>query len=340
MRSMVVMRLRIAVSLVAFALAGGCNKKKEPAGTDKAGSSAPTAESGSGSGSGSDSAPVAAADPKLITRGEYLSNVFGCGVCHMAMTPEGVPDPTRPFAGGLAVPEGGGTWVSPNITPDKGSGIGSWTDEQIIASIREGVRPDGSQLYASMPYTNYNRMTDDDAKALVAYLRSVPPIENVVAPNKDLKTPKIPMPKAANEPDDVSDPMKHGEYLVAMMHCNMCHMTLTKTGMDMAHPGGGGIPFNFPFMGTGTLYAGNITSDPETGIGKWSVEDIAKSLKTMTRPDGSLIQGPMQYYLAGWSKLEDRDLQAIAAYVKAMPAVKNKVPPSTFKPLQGSPPAK
>jgi hypothetical protein len=334
------MKFRIVVSLVAVAFAGSCSKKKEPAPAgDKAGSSAPTAETGSGSGGGSGSSATPTAgtpDPKLVARGEYLTNLFGCGVCHMGVGPHG-PDPARAFAGGLEVPERGETWRSPNITPDKGSGIGSWTDEQIIAAIREGVRPDGSQLYVVMPYTNYNRMTDDDAKAVVAFLRTVPPVENVVAPNK-LKAPKVAMPKPANQPDDVNDPMKHGEYLVTMMHCNMCHMTLTKTGPDMEHPGGGGAPFDLPFMGTGTLYAKNISSDPETGIGKWSTEDIAKAVKTMTRPDGSVIQGPMQFYLAGWSKLEDRDLQAIATYVKAIPAVKNKVPESTFKPLQGPPP--
>ena len=97
------------------------------------------------------------------------------------------PDFANAGAGGLEMPETIGTWRTPNITPDKGTGIGNWTDEQIIAAVREGVRPDGKKLYPIMPYMNYNVMTDDDAKALVAFLRTLKPVERTVAPNKDLK---------------------------------------------------------------------------------------------------------------------------------------------------------
>jgi hypothetical protein len=191
-----------------------------------------------------------------------------------------------------------------------------------------------------MPYLNYNRMTDDDAKALVAFLRSVPPIENVVAPTKDLKLPKIPAPKPANAPDPVDDPLKHGEYLVTLMHCNMCHTPMGKDGApDMSKMFAGGLEMELPPLGTGKLVTSNITSDPETGIGKWSVAEIEKSVRMMMRPDGSIIQGPMQFYLGGWSKLEPKDLTAIATFVKAIPPIKNKVAKSTFKPHAGPPPA-
>jgi mono/diheme cytochrome c family protein len=316
-----------------LALAGiACNNTKKQEGKEP-----PVAAPVVGSGSGSGSATAPAPDPKLIARGEYLSGIMGCPYCHLPLGPTG-PDFTRPFAGGLEIPEKFGTWRAPNITPDKETGIGRWTDEQIAAAIREGKRPDGDGLFPIMPYLNYNRMTDDDVKALVAYLRSVKPIANKVERTKDLKLPKIPAPKPANAPDPATDPLKHGEYLVTLMHCDMCHTPMTDKGPDRTKLFAGGFEMEIPPLGTGKLYGSNITSDPETGIGKWSQADIEKAVKFLTRPDNTVIQGPMQFYQAGWSKLTDDDLKAIATYVKAIPAIKNKVPKSTFKPHAGPPP--
>lgn len=340
------MKLGFVAGAVALALVGGCGKKKETGGEGKAtGSGSAVTETGSGAAAAAGSGSAVAAtpeapkpDPKVLARGEYLVSILGCNTCHMGAGPQG-PDPTKPFAGGLEIPEKVGTWRGPNITPHMGSGIGNWTEAQIVAAVREGVRPDGSKLLPVMPYLNYNRMTDADAMALATYMKTVAPIDNVVAPNKDLKIPPIPAPKPANAPDVVDDPMKHGEYLVTLMHCVACHSPLTKEGApDMSRPYAGGMAFEFPFMGTGTLYGSNITSDNETGIGTWSQADVEGAIKMLKRPDGSVIQGPMQFYLGGWSRLEDNDLKAIATYVKAIPPVKNKVPTSTFKP-HGPPPA-
>ena len=333
------MTKRFLVSICVLALAAGCGKKE--AATDNPPTTGSPTTAGSGSarmaGSGSAVAETSKEDPKLVERGAYLTSMLGCPFCHMPMGPKG-PDFSRPFAGGMEVPEAFGTWRAPNITQHKGSGIGNWTDEQIMAAVREGVRPDGSSMYPIMPFMNYNRMTDDDAKALVAFLRTVAPIDNVVPPTKDLKMPKMAAAKPANAPDEVNDPLKHGEYLVTLMHCNVCHTPMTTRGPDMGKQFAGGMEFEIPFLGTGKLYGPNITSDPETGIGKWTQADIEKAVKTMTRPDGTIIQGPMQFYLAGWSKLEPRDLTAIATYVKAIAPIKNKVPKSTFKPTPMGPP--
>lgn len=337
-----IMKMRAVVGLVVVAMVGGCKAKEKPADQAPAPGSGSAVDSGGGSaalaaGSGSAVVETPKADPKLVERGAYLSSMLGCPFCHMPMGPKG-PDFSRPFAGGMEVPETFGTWIAPNITQHKGSGIGNWTDEQIIAAVREGVRPDGSSMYPIIPFMNYNRMTDDDAKALVAYLRTVPAIDNVVPPTKDLKMPKMTAPKPANLPDEVNDPLKHGEYLVTLMHCNVCHTPMTARGPDMNRQFAGGMEFEIPFLGTGKLYGQNITSDPATGIGAWTEADIAKAVKTMTRPDGSIIQGPMQFYLAGWSKLEDSDLTAIAKFIKAIPPIKNKIPKATFKPAMGPPP--
>ena len=323
-------RFLVTVTVVVVTIAAGCGKKKETAPDN------PPTTTGSGSAqmaTGSGSAVVAETpkgDPKLVERGAYLTSLLGCPFCHMPMGPKG-PDFSRPFAGGMEIPESFGTWRAPNITQHKGSGIGGWTDEQIIAAVREGVRPDGSGMYPIMPFMNYNRMTDADAKALLAFLRTVAPIDNVVAPNTDLKMPRMAGPKPANEPDPVDDPLKHGEYLVTMMHCNICHSPMTARGPDMGRQFAGGMVFEIPMLGTGKLYGRNITSDVETGIGKWTVADIEKAVSTMTRPDGTIIQGPMQFYLAGWSKMDKKDLTAIATFVKAIPPLKNAVPASTFK---------
>lgn len=315
--------------LIVLALVACSNQKKQEG---KEPPVAPQPEPTVGSGSAEAPKP----DPK-VQRGEYLSAMLGCPYCHMPMTDKG-PDFTRPFAGGAEIPEKFGTWRSPNITPDKETGIGNWTDEQIAAAIRTGMRPDGEQLFPIMPYPNYHRLTDDDTNAIVAYLRTVKPVVNKVERAKDLKLPKPKLPAPANAPDPTNDPVKHGEYLVTVMHCDMCHTPLGPTGYDRSKLFAGGFEMELPPLGTGKLYGANITSDPETGIGKWSAADIEKSVKSLQRPDGTIIQGPMQFYLAGWSKMTDSDLQAVAAFIKAIPPIKNKVPKSTFKPHHMGPP--
>jgi mono/diheme cytochrome c family protein len=279
--------------------------------------------------------PVAeapAVDPKLVERGRYVANASGCVVCHTAIGPNG-PDVEHAFAGGLEMPDTIGTWRTPNITQDKRTGIGGWTDAQIIAAVREGMRPDGERMFAIMPYANYNRMTDDDAKALVAFLRTIKPIERLVARNKDLKLPPVDAPKPANLPDLATDRVKHGEYLASLMLCSHCHWTPLPKTMTPAGPDklfSGGMPLQLP-MATGTLYSPNITSDPETGIGKWTEDQIFGVIKSMQKPDGKVVRGPMVLLQSTWSQLDDDDLRAVAVYVKQLPAVRNKVPESTYK---------
>ena len=339
---MAAMKARILIAILAATAAVGCSKKKDQEGREPAVATPPVASGSAGSGSagsGSIVVETPTPDPKLVARGDYLSKMFGCPVCHMGFGEKG-PDFSKPFSGGMEVTEAFGTWRAPNITPHKGSGIGTWKVEDVMAAVREGVRPDGSHMFPIMPYPNYNRMTDDDARAIATYLLQVPAIDHVVAPNKDLKMPQVSVPKPENKPDPVADPVKHGEYLVTIMHCNNCHATPGKDHMpDLAgHPFGGGMVMELAFLGEGKLNAANITSDKETGIGKWTDADIVKVLKTMTRPDGTIIQGAMQFYQAGWATLQDKDLAAIAAFIKTIPADKNKVPKSTFKPRPMGPP--
>lgn len=276
--------------------------------------------------------------PEMIEHGAYVAAVSGCVVCHTAIGPDATP-----FAGGLVVTEGElGTWRSPNITPDKKTGIGDWTDEQIIAAVREGRRPDGTTMYPMMPYMNYRVMSDDDATALVAFLRSLPPAENQVE-GSEMKLPQIPQPKVNKVPNPA--PEKRGEYLVGLMHCVVCHTPMTPMGPDMGKAFAGGmempVPPEMAFMGTGTMVSPNITSDPKTGLGKWTEEDIVKAIVEGKKKDGKPIYGPMGFYsMFAWKDLKPEDAKAAAAFIKSLPPIVNKVPKSTFKPAPPPKPGK
>ncbi len=330
----------------ALSVAAGCKNKEEPAPRTKSETPAPAPEAPKAvEATKPKPAEAPAPDPKLVERGAYLAKAAGCAVCHTAIGPTG-PDLEHAFAGGLEMPDAFGKWVTPNITQDTSSGIGTWTDEQIAAAIRDGVRPDGSGLFAIMPFMNYSVMSDDDVKAIVAFLRTIKPIQKVVPPNKDLKLPKGPIPeamKAARASGDATsqDPLKHGGYLASIMLCTHCHWTPDKDFKPSPDKMfSGGFPFEIPMLGTGKLFSRNITSDPETGIGKWTEDQIYTAMKTMQKPDKTMIQGPMLFMQGGWSQLEDKDLHAVAAFIKQLPPVKNKVAASTFKPNPppGAPP--
>ena len=284
--------------------------------------------------------PEPTADSKLVERGKYLTDLMGCVMCHTAMDDKGSPMLDKAWAGGLEVTEAFGTWRSANITQDEATGIGTWTDEQIIDGIRKGLRSNGTQMFMIMPYLYYNVMADDDARAVVAFLRTIKPISNKVERAADLKLPEIPAPEPKGTAVPVSDPVAYGQYLTSLMHCEMCHTPMSKDGMpDTSKRFAGGFPFELPPMGTGVLYSTNITQDKKTGIGEWSDADIATSLREMKKKDGSVIQGPMALYQPLWIGIHDDDMGAIVAFVKSIPATANKVPKSTFKPHAAPPSA-
>lgn len=276
--------------------------------------------------------PEAPADP-IVERGKYLAGLMGCENCHTPFGPQG-PDQSMLFAGGLEIPEVFGTWRSLNITQDKETGIGDWTDEQIITAIREGKRPNGDQLYPIMPYLFYNSMSDYDAKALVSYLRGIKSIANKVERVDDLKMPKIPAPPAKGEVPDTSNPVAHGAYLTSLMHCAACHTPMGPKGLDMSKAFSGGMELEIPMLGEGKLYTANLTPDEKTGIGNWSDEEIIASMKEMKKRDGRIIVGPMAMYQRGWFELKDEDAKAITAFLRSLPPIVNEVPKSTFKPKE------
>jgi mono/diheme cytochrome c family protein len=266
--------------------------------------------------------PTLAADADLIARGKYVATASDCIACHTA--PGGAP-----MAGGLALSTPIGAIMSTNITPSKESGIGNYTLEQFDAAVRKGVRADGKQLYPAMPYTAYALLSNDDVAALYAYFMSdVAPVET-----RPPET-KLPFPfdirlsmagwnllfldKGPFEPDPAHDAeWNRGAYLVrGPAHCGTCHTprNLFMAEQASSEMAGGDV---------GPWHAPNITSDPNSGIGGWSVEELVAYMR-----DGHVAKsqaaGPMAEAIDHSLRfMTEADLKAMAVYLKTVPPVRD-----------------
>ncbi|MGH7278104.1 MAG: cytochrome C [Candidatus Rokuibacteriota bacterium] len=266
--------------------------------------------------------------PADLARGKYIFGATGgCG-CHTVKD-----GPVN--AGGRRYDGPFGTIYSTNITPDVTTGIGGWTDEQIITAIRLGRRPNGERLIPVHPFTVFNGMAEADLQALVVFLRTVPPVERPNQPKKItvplFESVFLPAWLAAFAPRETPPAaaptagVARGEYLVrAVGHCGECHtprtMTMTPdTSRFLAGTASGPEGAEMP----------NITPDPATGIGQWSEAEIADYLGTGNRPDGDVAGGLMgeviQGTLAGYRDMTADDRLAIAKYLKSIPAVRNTI---------------
>jgi len=256
-----------------------------------------------------------------LERGTYLErSIVACGNCH---TPKGPPAMVagKELAGGFEIPLPFGIARAPNITPDKETGIGNWTDEQIIAGIRHGVRPDGSTIGPPMPIEFYKDMSDNEVKAIVAYVRSVKPVSNKVAKSEY----KIPLPPPHGPaPTNVSAPPKsnkvaYGAYLSGpVAHCMDCHTPLDKGRRDMTRGGSGGFEMDAP--GGGVITTPNLTPDPETGIGKWSDADIKRAVREGVRPNDAQLVPIMAF--GAYRNMSEEDMDAIVAYLRSLKPIK------------------
>ncbi|MFQ5912725.1 MAG: c-type cytochrome [Nitrospinota bacterium] len=252
----------------------------------------------------------------LLERGTYLmKGPVACGNCHTPKGPKGEL-PGMELAGGFKIEEEPFTAITSNITPDKETGIGNWTDEQIIRAIREGVRPDGAIIGPPMPIGFYRGMSDRDVKAIVAYLRQVKPVKNKVAKS----VYRIPLPKsygpAVGSVPDVpkDDKLKYGEYLVRIAHCFECHTPMVKGRRDFKNQlGAGGFPFHGPW---GTIFAANVTPDKKAGIGDWTDRQVKIAITNGVRKTGEKMLPPMPYPY--FKNLTREDLDAIVAYVRTI----------------------
>lgn len=257
-----------------------------------------------------------------LERGTYLMNsIVACGNCHTPQGPEG-PLPGRELAGGTPFDEVPFTAYAPNVTPDRETGIGAWTDAEIAAAIREGRRPDGTLIGPPMPVPFYRAMSDADLAAIVAYLRSVPPVSNKVPPSEY----RIPLPASYGQPvgsvPDVprDDRLRYGAYLASIGHCLECHTPMTQQGPDHAREGAGGMPFHGPW---GVSVSANITQDPVTGLGSWTDEEIKAAITRGVRPDGTRLMPPMA--VGYYANMTGDDLDALVAWMRTLAPIRNQV---------------
>lgn len=261
------------------------------------------------------------ANAGLVQRGRYLATAGDCIACHTA--PGG-----RAMAGGLALPTPLGTIVSTNITPSKTYGIGNYTQAQFSAALRAGIRADGRHLYPAMPYTSYALVSDDDASALYAYfMQGVAPVD--AAPPQQTRLPfpfNLRLSMALwnllflDSKPFVADAGKspewnRGAYLArGLAHCSACHtprnmLMAEKKSLELA---GGEV---------GAWYAPNITSDPNSGVGGWSEQELIDYLRLGHVAGKAQTAGPMAEAIDhSLRHLSEDDLRAMAGYLKTVPA--------------------
>lgn len=259
---------------------------------------------------------VLAADPMMIKRGEYLVTIGICASCHSPKSPDGKIVPGQHLAGGQRV----GGLLSSNLTSDFETGLGSWTDDQIIASIRNGTRPDGGAVRPPMGTFFYRDLSDDDVKAIVAYLRTVPAVKNSVE--------RISAQRAASDLEPVQevasiDPenrLARGRYIaVTVSHCFQCHTPRVNGLPDMSRMGAGGATYTA--RGGGTVVAANITPFQ---LGSWTDDQIKSAITKGIRPDGGQLVGVMDFSM--YARMEPDDLSALVAYLRSIPALETGRP--------------
>ncbi len=251
----------------------------------------------------------------LLERGTYLmQGIVACGNCHTPQGPDG-PLPGMELAGGLLLEDEAFTAYGANLTPDIETGIGAWSDAEIIAAIREGRRPDGTIIGPPMPIGLYRNISDRDARALVAYIRALKPVRNEVPKS----VYRMPLPPGYGPPVEAvaevsaEDKLAYGAYLAGPLgHCIECHSPLGPMGPDWREQlGAGGLVFYGPW---GESHSSNITP---LGLGSWSDADIKAAITQGVRPDGSRLLPPMP--VGYYAKVTAEDLDAIVAYLRSLP---------------------
>lgn len=262
-------------------------------------------------------------DNALVSRGEYLAKAGDCVACHTA--PNG-----KPFAGGLPMTTPMGTIYTTNITPDPKTGIGNWTEAEFGNAMRRGISKDGHNLYPAMPYPSFAKVRDEDIAALYSYfLKDVRPVSQTNRPSG------IPFPLNMRWPlkvwnlvfldttvyrgDDKKDiAWNRGAYLIqGLGHCGSCHTPRGIAFQEKAQDETNGSWL------TGSLldgwFATNLTSDRNTGLGRWSAGDIVQFLKTGANRHASAFGSMTDVINNSTQTLNDVDLSAMAIYLKSLP---------------------
>ena len=254
-----------------------------------------------------------------LKEGAYLATAGDCTSCHTA--PGG-----KPFAGGLKMENQFGYLLTPNITPDIETGIGAYSKDDFFRVLHNGVNKKDQDLYPFMPYVAYTKVTREDSDKIYDYLRTIPAVSNRIEVNHlnfpfNIRSSMIVWRElffkaASYKPDPAqSAEWNRGAYLVeGLGHCSSCHSPRNLMGA---------IKNSKAYTGSviDGWYALNLTSNPLTGLGKWSAEDIAKFLKTGSYQNKTTALGPMEEVVHNSSsKLTDADLLAMSIYLKSLPA--------------------
>jgi len=264
---------------------------------------------------------IAAETP--LQRGTYLMNsIVACGNCHTPKGPDGKAIAGKELSGGEPINSPVFHAVPANITPDKATGIGNWTDAQIIDAIRNGKRPDGTIIGPPMPIGFYRGMSDTDVKAIVAYLRSVKPVSN----KTEKSTYKIPLPPGYGPPvthvADVprSDHLAYGRYLATGLgHCMDCHTPAVQGRPDFSRIGAGGNPFGAP--GGGVVISANLTPGNPNGIANWTNQQVKEAITKGMRPDRPLVK----LMAFDWYRhMTNADLNDLIAFLRSLKPVKTQ----------------
>jgi mono/diheme cytochrome c family protein len=295
----------IALALVSWLLALSCRHAQVPLPTP--------------------SPATTSAEATSVARGEYIvRTVSVCGSCHAAPGEE--RDPDGPLSGGMEFHNWRiGIARASNLTPDAETGLGAWSDAEIVRALRNGQHKDGRVLAPVMPYEWYHVMSDDDAFAVARYLKSQPPVRNHVkqSPNVVFKIGRMlflrPKPARSTTAPSRTAVAEYGGYLAQHVSlCADCHTErvglLQKPDRDRLFAGMDHPPEGFP------VKPPNITAEPERGIGKWSEADFVRAMRTGVTPDGETLHPFMP-----WPKLKrmtDDDLHAMYVYLRALPPVR------------------
>jgi mono/diheme cytochrome c family protein len=260
-------------------------------------------------------AAVAADQADVVKRGAYLAEVAHCTACHTS-------EASKPFAGNYAIESPVGTMYGANITPDRATGIGTWSEKDFEGALRRGVAKGGRYLYPAMPYIEFTKITDADIHALYAYFRTVKPVNEKTKP-ADMKFPfgvrtgiaawqAVYFKQGRYVNDGSQSPQwNRGAYLVqGLGHCDACH---TPTNLAMAPKEGKALQGNI----VDHWFAPDISGDQYSGIKNWSQADLVTYLKTGHNKKNDAAVGPMEQTIdLGLSHLDSEDLSAIAFYLK------------------------
>ena len=254
-----------------------------------------------------------------VQRGAYLARAGSCMGCHTSQGGE-------PYAGGRVIETPFGTVYSSNLTPDRSNGIGNWTSVDFWRALHEGRAPGGRLLYPAFPYTSYTQVSQPDADALFAFLRSLPPVAQPNRPHAMRWPYDSQLALAAwralyfkpvvfqNDPAHDAQ-WNRGAYLVrGLGHCSACHTSRNLLGAtdESLALAGGTIPMS-------NWYAPSLLQADEAGLGQWEIADIVRLLGTGQAGNASVV-GPMaEVVLHGTQYLTQQDLTAMAVYLKALP---------------------